>query len=76
MYFKWLIFLPCDGLAHIDSSARWLIRTADHWRSPSPLLSTSYMKVAMFTVTFVNLFAGLDGKFMLLDFEWAGPITK
>jgi hypothetical protein len=23
-----------------------------------------------------NLFAGLDGKFMLLDFDWAGPITK
>jgi serine/threonine protein kinase len=23
-----------------------------------------------------NLFAGLDGKFMLLDFDWAGPITR
>jgi RIO-like serine/threonine protein kinase len=23
----------------------------------------------------INLFVGLDGKFMLLDFDWAGPIT-
>ena len=23
-----------------------------------------------------NLFAGLGGKFMLLDFDWAGPITR